>query len=67
MKIITSDEFVNLIRARVTAANSQGEVALDLGISRQYVNELASGKRPPGAKLLARLGYEKVTMYRRVK
>lgn len=67
MKIITSEDFLNLLRARITSADNQSELAAELGISRQYVWEMAAGKRPPGPRLLRALGYEKVTMYRRVK
>lgn len=67
MKIISGDELLGILRARVTEATSKASAATALGISRQYIGEVLAGKWLPGPKLLARLGYEKVTMYRRVK
>lgn len=46
---------------------SQKALATELGISQQYLCDVLAGRREPGDGILAPLGLEKVTCYRRKK
>ena len=67
MKVISEDEFLGLIRARVTEADSQSSAARALGVSKNTISLIMRGKMGPAKKLLRVLGYERVSMYRRIK
>lgn len=54
------------LRAKV-AASTQSAVARELGVSRQYIQQVIDSERPLSDGLLERLGYERVTTYRRRK
>jgi transcriptional regulator with XRE-family HTH domain len=41
-----------------------GKLARLIGYSRQYVARIASGKRNPSARFLAKLSYQPITLYR---
>lgn len=49
----------------VIAMGSQKAAAEQWGVSEQYLSDVLSGRRQPGAKLCAGVGYERVISYRR--
>jgi len=50
----------------VSIAGSQKAACADLKISPQYISFLVSRKRPIPVKLAAKLGWKKVTTWRRI-
>lgn len=50
------------LRSRV-GASSQAQVAKDLGISPQYLNDVLNERREPGKKILQALGLERLVVY----
>jgi len=68
MKTITLDELKGLVQARVTDGESLRKVAPTLGASAATLSRLLLHAHVrPGPKLLRVLGYQPVTMYRKVK
>lgn len=67
-KALTLDELKGLVRARVTANQSQLIAARELGVSPQVLNSLLLyAHRKPGPMMLRALGYRRVEMYQKVK
>lgn len=50
---------------RVNRDGGQSEFARSIGTSPGYVNDVLSGRRDPGDKILNALGLERVTVYQR--
>lgn len=46
------------------SCTSQRELAAEIGISAAELSHILSGRRPPSAKVLTYLDYEKVIYYR---
>lgn len=66
-KTITFDELKGLLRARVTVSHSLRQCAGDLGVSPAYLSKILITKKASiGPSVLKALGYEAVTVYRRV-
>lgn len=63
MKTLTREALISLVRARLTEADTQAQVASDLRISRQTLSQLLTGRYAPGPRVLKALGYRKVVMY----
>lgn len=63
--LLDEDELRILLTHKLEASY-QKDVARDLRVSAGYLNDFMHCRRAPGAKLLAALGYERVTMYRRL-
>ena len=61
-ELMTTEEAIEDLRMRVAEGGTQTEFAMYLGISVQYLNDVLLYKRKP-SKLL---GYERVTMWRRM-
>jgi transcriptional regulator with XRE-family HTH domain len=55
---------IEVLRKRL-GDGTQRELAGVLGISPQYLNDILSGHREPGPKLLEGLGLERIVTYRR--
>lgn len=62
---LTLDEVVDLIRDGVTMAGSQKNYAGFVGIHPALLNHVLRGQSKPGKRLLAYLGLQAVTVYRR--
>lgn len=63
----TLDVFLNKLRATVTNTGGQRQAAANLGVSAALVNSVLNGHLKPPLKLLAAMGYERVTVYRKAK
>jgi DNA-binding XRE family transcriptional regulator len=50
---------------RLTVESTQAEVAKNLGISTQYLNDVIKERRLPGKKILAALGLTKTVSYQK--
>ena len=50
------------LRERV-GKSSQVEVARELGVSPQYLHDVLKDRRQPGKKILAAMGFERLTVY----
>lgn len=61
-----SEDHVREILKKRAAAASQTQLAIDLGVSLAFVNDAIHGRRNLSDKLANALGYEKVTVYRKV-
>ena len=66
-KLINLDKLLALLSAEVAGLGGQSRFAQSAGVSQAYVADILAGKRSPGPKILAALGFEKVTLYRPVK
>ena len=53
-----------LTRAEQT---SQAQLARDFGVSRQYLNDVIKGRRPPSQGIIEALGLTQEIVYTRVK
>lgn len=53
------------LRIAVLTAGSQKAFAARHGISPAYINDVLQGRREPGEKILAAIGFERVVTYRR--
>ena len=53
------------VLAGIAKGKSHQSVARELGVSRQLIQALLSGKRQFSSRMLAKLGIERVEMYRR--
>lgn len=64
-KLIPLSDLIAELSAAVASAGGQAQFAQKAKVSQAYVNDLLAGKRTPGKKILAVLGYEKTVMYRK--
>lgn len=64
---MTHEALINQLRQKVKRCESQTRAADSLDISAQYLNDVLTGKRQPGGKLLKAMGLERVATYRAVK
>jgi transcriptional regulator with XRE-family HTH domain len=55
---------IRMLRETLDGGN-QAQMARKIGISPQYLNDVLSGKRGAGDKILAYLGLEKIVTYRK--
>lgn len=46
--------------------HTQETFAKRVGVSAQYLGDFLAGRREPGPKLLAGIGFERVTLYRQL-
>ena len=53
-----------LLQKRVSERGTQKAVAVDLGVSEQYLSDVLNGRREPGEAMLEALGLERVVTYR---
>ena len=58
---------IEVLRARITRAGSQSQLAQELGVSEGHLSDVLSGRRRPGPRLLAAIGLTQVVEYRRVR
>lgn len=64
---MTKETLLQQIDRRVKRCGSQTKAADSFGISAQYLNDVLTGKREPGGKLLTAMGLERVVTYRTVR
>ena len=65
---MTHAELLDYLRERAgQERGGKAALAKELGISRQYLNDVLSGYREPGKKVLDALGLERVVTYARRK
>jgi len=62
---MTREQLVEML-LKMKGDGKQTELALRLGISPQYLNDVLAGTRHPGKLLLAVLGLKKVIEYRAI-
>jgi hypothetical protein len=58
-------EFSEAVTEFVRRAGTQKAAAERIGVSEQYLCDVLQGRRKPGPKLVAGMGYTKVTYYQR--
>lgn len=56
-----------LLTAQIEDAGNQARWCAENGVSTAYLSDVLNGRREPGKKILAVLGLEAVTLYRRTK
>ena len=56
-------EVVELLRVLATQSDSQSDLAAEIGISPQYLNDILRGRRDPGETVLRYLGLQKRVIY----
>jgi hypothetical protein len=59
-------EFIAELHFQVSRFANQKEAAQAWGVSESYLSDVLSGWRAPGEKICKAVGYERVTMYRKV-
>lgn len=60
---MNAEQVRELLRAKVNG--NQSAWAKSLGISQSYVADVLRGRQPPGDKIIAALGIERVVTYRK--
>ena len=66
MRTVTiSHPVLTTLRQMIREAGSQKQVAQFLKITPGYLNDILQGYRQPGPKVLAALGFERTTVYRK--
>lgn len=60
-------DILSIIRKAAKQAGSQSALAKQLGVSEPYLSDVLNERRDPGESILTPLGYERVTVYRRLK
>lgn len=63
---MTKETLLGKLTREVERKGSQYRAAESLGVSSQYFNDILTGKREPGGKLLTAMGLERVVTYRSV-
>jgi transcriptional regulator with XRE-family HTH domain len=63
MKQLTQEQVIELMRKKQGDRMAK-DYAAELGISRPYLSDIYAGKREPGPTVLAKLGLEKIVIYR---
>lgn len=63
MPVLTSASVVQRIRRYVSGFDSQAQAAAALGVSAQYLNDVLTGHRPPGPKILKSFDLRRVFRY----
>lgn len=61
--LLDVDAVLALLRARCEALGSQQAFAERYDLSKQYVSDVLTRRREPGAKILAALKVDRVTRY----
>jgi len=64
--VISTDQMRDKLRKACKAAGSQTAWAKANGLSTVYISDALSGRRPIGEGIASKLGYEPVTMYKRI-
>lgn len=59
MRYYTSDDVMGSLREKVEQAGSQKQIATELGITPQYLNDILSDKRRLTEELAAAIGFIK--------
>lgn len=62
--ILSHTELLDALRKRVQAAGSQRRLAAEYGLSVAFISSVLKGRKAPGPRLLDRMGYEPLTVYR---
>lgn len=63
---MTEAQLIALLQKRVDRDGLRAS-ASDMGLSAPYLLDVIRGRREPGPKILAALGWEKVVTYRRLR
>ncbi len=64
--MVDTEYIRRLVREAEQAAGGKPALAARWGISVQYIADVIRGYRDPGKTILAKLGYERVVLYRKV-
>jgi hypothetical protein len=65
-KLLVYEDVMKLLRAEIAGAGSQSKWARKKRVNRSVVNNAVSGRGGLQPKILAALGLEAITVYRRV-
>jgi hypothetical protein len=60
---MTQEELIDYLSGLAQQTGSQSALALKLGISPQLLSDILIGTRRPGPKLMAALGFTRLTLY----
>lgn len=60
---MTPEQFINYLKEQVTIHGSQKAMAAHYGIGQAFLSEVLRGRREPGDKIPAALGFRKVISY----
>ncbi len=66
MNLVDEDAVYDELHRLITECGTRGAVAKRLGVGLFVITSAANASRPISDELARRLGYEKVTMYRKV-
>jgi hypothetical protein len=64
---MTRDDVIAKLKKMTSTRGSKSGLAVDLGISPQFLGDVLAGRREPGTKLLSAMGLEKVIFYSKIK
>ena len=63
---ITADELRRLVRQEAKKCKSLADFARSIEVYPSFMGNFLSGEKGPGFKVLAHMGYEEVTVYRKI-
>jgi hypothetical protein len=64
--LIDADELRRLVREEAKSYKSLADFARSIEVYPSFMGNFLSGEKGPGFKVLARMGYEEVTLYRKI-
>ena len=64
--MLDHDQLVALMKQETRNAGSQKTLAMKWGISQQQLSDVLNRRRMPGPRILRMLGFEPVTMYKKI-
>lgn len=62
---MTHESLLKMLHRKAESSGSWAKLAISIGVSPQYLNDVKSGKRAPGRKMLDGLGLSLVAEYRK--
>jgi hypothetical protein len=65
--VLSEEEFVEEVRRRIAEFGSLVQASKEPYISTEYLSLVGRGLRRPGPAFVKGMGFERVTVYRRVK
>lgn len=63
---ITADELRRLVRQEAKKYKSLADFARSIEVYPSFMGNFLSGEKGPGFKVLAHMGYEEMTVYRKI-
>lgn len=63
VEVVTADDVREMLKGKIGYNHGVRALAKQLGVSQGYMSDVLSGKRAPGPKILAALGFSPEPVY----